>query len=78
MSCHKNTGVCLYPDCERPNHTRGLCESHYQRMRRNVKMGLVDEDDLMARGLLKRVSPLSKVDQLDAFIAGSTIKGENK
>ena len=76
---------CVYPGCKNTARTRGLCHGHYQIMRDRVRKGLADEADLERRGLLLPKgtggSPVNHVQDengVDAFVKGSTIRGNAK
>lgn len=67
---------CIYPDCRNTARTRGLCHGHYQTMRDRVRRGLADERDLEQRGLLlPKGTGGSPINGSDAFLKGSTVKG---
>lgn len=37
MTRKKDPLLCSIPDCPRPKRTKGLCDTHYSRVRRNKK-----------------------------------------
>jgi len=50
------TGVkkCLYPDCDIPERTKGLCHKHYANAAYHVSRGRVTWDELVADGKATR------------------------
>ena len=55
--------TCSYGDCERPLHSRGLCQGHYQQLRRNGtltplrdrRVAIEPEEGLVTLSQLQRV-----------------------
>ncbi len=67
--------TCLYPGCDLPVKTRGLCNSHYQGARAAIAKGDATEEDLIARNLMTPKREKQKF-QHDAFLLGSAVTGQ--
>jgi hypothetical protein len=72
------TELCLYPGCQKNEHSRGLCKSHYESARRKIAAGVATEIDLMQRGMLLQAKKTSRGPTHDGLLLGSPMRGKKR
>lgn len=68
---------CMVPGCDLVVYARGLCRNHGEAVKRLVRSGEAEEEDLLNRGLLleSRTAPRGSSLIHDLFLKGSKVKG---
>jgi hypothetical protein len=61
------TMKCLYKNCVKDAHCRGLCLKHYNKAIRLIKLGRVTDDGLVNRGRILKAKRSGNGIQKDTF-----------